>query len=137
MEYFVARPGMPLKECCESVEGCDALVVIVAHRYGWVPTADEGGDGTKSITWHEVDAALCAKKPVFAFFVDETGAWKLCFLLRRRHVHHFEARRVNKLHFGDPMGDAPVRSRHHADAGLVWRIVFRIVDRVHSTPPLG
>ena len=35
------------------------------------------------------------------------------------------------------MGDAPVRSGHHADAGLIWRIVFRIVDRVHSTPPLA
>ncbi len=37
---------------------------------------EEAGDGKKSITWHEVDAALGAEKPVFAFLVDEEYTWE-------------------------------------------------------------
>jgi hypothetical protein len=53
----------------------DAVVVIVAHRYGWVPSEAEGGDGVKSITWHEVEAAKGARKPIFAFVVKESAGW--------------------------------------------------------------
>jgi len=50
-------------------------VVIVAHRYGWVPSAEDGGDGEKSITWHEVEAAHAAGRPVFAFLVANDATW--------------------------------------------------------------
>ena len=52
-----------------------ALVVIVAHRYGFVPPVELGGDGVKSITRLEVEAALAAGKPVFAFLIDEKAPW--------------------------------------------------------------
>ena len=75
MEAFVAEPDAPLEVCRKHARSADALVVIVAHRYGWVPSKDEGGDGKKSITWHEVDAAREAGKPVFAFLVDPDHPW--------------------------------------------------------------
>jgi len=76
METFGARPETPLKTCRKEVEGADALIVIVGHRCGWVPGADEeGGDGETSITRLEVTWALDAGKPVFAFLVDPKAPW--------------------------------------------------------------
>lgn len=75
METFGARPNEPVEVCQKKVRECDALVVMVAHRYGWVPGKDEGGDGHKSITWIEVETALEAGKPVFAFLVDSNYGW--------------------------------------------------------------
>ena len=49
----------------------DAVICIVAHRYGYVPPKDLGGDGERSITWLEVDAAKQAGKQVFVFLADE------------------------------------------------------------------
>lgn len=71
METFGARPDSPLAECRRLAADADALVVIVAYRYGWVPGVTEGGDGTKSITWHEVDAAIAAGRPVFTYLADD------------------------------------------------------------------
>lgn len=75
METFGAKPTKPLRTCQEEVEKCDALIVIVGHRYGWVPPKEDGGDGIKSITWWEVQWAQDAKKPVYAFLVDPKVAW--------------------------------------------------------------
>jgi hypothetical protein len=75
MEIFGARPNAPLAECRRLAAEADAVVVMVAHRYGWVPTPDEGGDGKRSVTWHEVEAAEGAGKPIFAFLVDDKAAW--------------------------------------------------------------
>jgi hypothetical protein len=36
-ENWTAEDHPPLKVCLEQVRKADALVVIVAHRYGWVP----------------------------------------------------------------------------------------------------
>ncbi len=71
MEYFTAqgkRPSCPA--CMAKVEECDLVVVIVAHRYGWVP-ADQPPPGGKSITWLECERA----KEVVAFVVEEKCAW--------------------------------------------------------------
>jgi len=51
------------------------VICIVAHRYGYVPPAELGGDGERSMTWLEVDAAKRAGKPVFAFLVDPDAPW--------------------------------------------------------------
>lgn len=75
METFGARPGDPVSVCQQLARDADALIVIVAHRYGWVPSIADGGDGRKSITWLEVEAAKAANKPVFAFLVDPTHPW--------------------------------------------------------------
>lgn len=75
METFSALPGRPATECMRMASEADALVCIVAHRYGYVPPIDLGGDGERSITWLEVDAAQRARKPVFAFLVDPKAPW--------------------------------------------------------------
>lgn len=75
METFGAKPTKPLATCRDEVQKCDALIVIVGHRYGWVPTKEDGGDGVKSITWWEVQWALDANKPVYAFLIDPKAAW--------------------------------------------------------------
>ena len=39
MEKFGARPDAPVPECCRLAASADAVVVLVAHRYGWIPSA--------------------------------------------------------------------------------------------------
>ncbi len=75
METFGAQPSEPVEVCQQKVRDCDALVVMVAHRYGWIPGTDEGGDARKSITWIEVETALEEGKPVFAYLVDMSHGW--------------------------------------------------------------
>jgi tetratricopeptide (TPR) repeat protein len=74
METFSAS-GQPASECMRMAAEADAVVCIVAHRYGYVPPPELGGDGKRSITWLEVDAARQAGKPVFAFLVDPQAPW--------------------------------------------------------------
>jgi hypothetical protein len=75
METFSARSGQPVSECLKLAADAAAVICIVAHRYGYVPPTDLGGDGERSITWLEVDAARRAGKPVFAFLVDPKAPW--------------------------------------------------------------
>ncbi|MGC9973301.1 MAG: DUF4062 domain-containing protein [Bryobacteraceae bacterium] len=75
METFSAQSGQPASECMRLAAEADAVICIVAHRYGYVPPLDLGGDGDRSITWLEVDAAKHAGKPVFAFLVDPKAPW--------------------------------------------------------------
>ncbi len=62
-------------ECRRHVGDCDVLVVLVAHRYGWVPTKEEQGDGERSITWLEVEEARKLDRPVLSFLVDPKHPW--------------------------------------------------------------
>ena len=77
MDYFSAQSERPpYPACMAKVDPCDVVVVIVAHRYGWVPQ-DQPGKKDKSITWLECEHAL-NKKPkaeVLAFVVDEKCNW--------------------------------------------------------------
>lgn len=75
METFGAKPERPLTTCMLEVGRADALVVIVGHRYGWIPSQDEGGDGDRSITWWEVQWALDAGKPVYTYLIDMNAPW--------------------------------------------------------------
>ena len=55
MEYFAATGHAPsLPACLEKVAEAEVVVVIVAHRYGWVPEGPDNPDA-KSITWLECD----------------------------------------------------------------------------------
>jgi tetratricopeptide (TPR) repeat protein len=75
METFSALSGQPADECERMAREADAVICIVAHRYGYVPPVSLKGDGERSITWLEVDAAKSAGKPVFAFVVDPKAPW--------------------------------------------------------------
>jgi tetratricopeptide (TPR) repeat protein len=75
METFGALPIEPVEVCKNKVRESNGLVVMVAHRYGWVPGMDDGGDGIKSITRIEVETAVDEGIPVFAFLVDMNYGW--------------------------------------------------------------
>jgi len=65
-------------EACRRLAGqSDVVVVVVAHRYGWVPSVDEGGDGERSITRIEFDTAVDpgVNVPLLAFLVDDRSVW--------------------------------------------------------------
>ncbi len=79
MDYFAAQGQQsPYPACMEKVEPCDVLVVIVAHRYGWIPQDQPGNQG-KSITWLECEHSRAKKKKaeVLAFAVEEKFDWPL------------------------------------------------------------
>lgn len=61
--------------CIEEVEKSDIVIVLLAHRYGWVPTVDEGGDGQSSITWLEVKHAQVKGKVLLPYLIDEGARW--------------------------------------------------------------
>ena len=76
-DYFVTRgDNPPFEECLRKVSKADVLVVIVAHRYGWIPE-DPSNTGKKSITWLECERAVETGKEVLAFVVDEQYAWPI------------------------------------------------------------
>ncbi|MCP4043104.1 MAG: DUF4062 domain-containing protein, partial [Gammaproteobacteria bacterium] len=70
-EYWVARDNPPLAECLERVANTDVLVIIAAHRYGWVP-ADQAGKEFKSITWLECEQAAAKGLEILAFVLDDS-----------------------------------------------------------------
>jgi hypothetical protein len=59
----------------DQVDLADIVVVLVAHRYGWIPSSDEGGDDNTSITWLEVRRARDQNKPILAYLVEEHHPW--------------------------------------------------------------
>ncbi len=64
-----------VKECRERVQNADVLVVIVAHRYGWVPSEEEEGDARTSITQWEVQWARAVPIPVLSYIVNDKTPW--------------------------------------------------------------
>jgi len=62
--------------CLREIDRCDVVVVLVAHRYGWVPSVEEGGDGETSITWLEVKHARFRRKIVLPYLVEADAAWR-------------------------------------------------------------
>src|SRR5262245_12088953 len=57
MEFFGAEANTPVATCMQRVDEADLVILIVAHRYGWIPTVQEGGNGAHSITQMEFDRA--------------------------------------------------------------------------------
>lgn len=74
-ENWTAEDHPPLDACLERVRNADVLVVITAHRYGWVPEDQERNPEGKSITWLECEEAAKNGKHVLAFVVDEKADW--------------------------------------------------------------
>ena len=80
MEYFPASGHAPsLEACLEKVAEAEVVLVLVAHRYGWVPDSSVNAD-KKSITWLECEYARKVKdREVLAFLVDPQYDWPLNF----------------------------------------------------------
>jgi hypothetical protein len=74
-ENWTAEDHPPLDKCLERVDQADVLVVILAHRYGWIPEDDARNPNGKSITWLECEEAVAKGKHVLAFVVDESADW--------------------------------------------------------------
>jgi predicted NACHT family NTPase len=73
MEYFSASGRPPVVASLAKIFEADILVVIVAHRYGWVPP-DQPSNQHKSVTWLECEKAVERGIEVLAFLADETVA---------------------------------------------------------------
>ena len=63
--------------CLAQIDRCDIVVVLVAHRYGWVPSPEQGGDGQTSITWLEVRHARRRHKVVLPYLVEPGVPWRV------------------------------------------------------------
>ncbi len=74
MEYFPSSGHPSLDECYRKVDDADVVVVLVAHRYGWVPD-DPRNPLHHSITWLECERARANGKLVLGFIVDDTCSW--------------------------------------------------------------
>lgn len=77
METFGASSLRIIDECRARIEKCDLMILIVAHRKGWTPTSEQGGDGIDSVTAWELRFAREKKIPVLAFLADDGWPGKL------------------------------------------------------------
>jgi hypothetical protein len=73
MEHMGARAKRTVDSCLEQIAECDLMVLLVAHRRGWVPTPEEGGDGTSSITALELAHAKKKGIDVLPLMATERG----------------------------------------------------------------
>lgn len=73
MEKYPAFDQRPKDKCLADVAQCDYYVLILAHRYGYVPPADNLQ--RKSITELEYKEAVAKKKPILAFVISEDQPW--------------------------------------------------------------
>lgn len=71
MEHFGAVPIPTIEACCKRVDDSDVLLLIMAHRRGWVPTREQGGDSINSVTAFEIKRARDQKIPILALLADE------------------------------------------------------------------
>ena len=76
MEYFAASGGPPLTECLARVSPCDVIVVLLARRYGWVPS-DQSDQAAKSITWLECQHAAQMGRDLLVFVLDPHAPWQI------------------------------------------------------------
>ena len=75
---FWAPTGRPsVQECREQIARCHILIVLVAFRYGWVPSLEEGGDGESSITRIEVEHARALGLEVIPFLAEDDARWNV------------------------------------------------------------
>lgn len=74
MEDYVAADKRPLKKCLEDIDNCDALVGIVAWRYGYRPQ-DEKNPQNYSITELEIRHARDKGKACLCFLLVDKESW--------------------------------------------------------------
>lgn len=77
MEDYVATDARPLAKCRADVAACDALLCIVAHRYGFLPEQDN--PESRSITELEYREAERLGIPRLAFILRDDVPWHLKF----------------------------------------------------------
>ena len=78
MEKYPAFDERPKDKCLADVAGCDAYVLLITHRYGFEPLADN--PDAKSITQFEYEHAGRQGRPCLVFAVDEDHPWPPRFI---------------------------------------------------------
>ncbi|MFN7923643.1 MAG: DUF4062 domain-containing protein [Bryobacteraceae bacterium] len=127
MEHFPAEDSAPLDVCLREVENSQALVVIVAHRYGWIPP-DQPPPKNKSITWLECLKAQDLGIPIFAFVVDDDHPWL------PRHFEH--ARAAELTEFKTWLGNDRIRAKFTTPHSLKAEILAALNHwRTKDDPP--
>jgi len=71
MEQFGARIDATVRSCFDEIARSDLMLLIVGFRRGWVPSAEQGGDGETSITGLELAQARRLRKPVLVFLARD------------------------------------------------------------------
>lgn len=74
-EQGTVHAGPMLKRCTEEIGRCHLFVLLVGYRFGWVPRAQDGGSGDKSITMMEYEfwklrERLCGQWPAIVFMAS-------------------------------------------------------------------
>ncbi len=64
-----------VQACKEKLAECAVLVLLVAHRYGWVPSREKGGDDVTSITRMEYEWADEFSIPIVPFVATSEDGW--------------------------------------------------------------
>lgn len=73
MEHEAVFGGQTVAACKRLVQSCHLFVQIIGHRYGWVPTPAQGGNGIHSITalellfWIEKCRRMASAPPLLLF----------------------------------------------------------------------
>jgi hypothetical protein len=73
MEQYVAESARPVDRCIRDVTAADVVVLVLAWRYGYVPTEDNPGE--RSVTEIEYQHAVEEGKPILAFLLDPEAPW--------------------------------------------------------------
>jgi hypothetical protein len=84
MENFGPMAKHTVAACQEEVQACDLVVLLVAFRYGYVPSKEQGGNGVDSITALELQSARQHHKDVLIFLSDPKKPWPPDFVDRDR-----------------------------------------------------
>jgi hypothetical protein len=72
MEDYYAENARPLERCLAEVDLADAVILLVAWRYGYV---DPDTEPLRSITHHEFQRALDGGTPVLVLMLDPAAPW--------------------------------------------------------------
>lgn len=84
MEDYTAESVRALDKVLEHIPTCDAVVLLVAWRYGYVPEHGPKNNGANaqktSITEYEYRQALATDRPVLAFLLDDLAPWPVQFI---------------------------------------------------------
>jgi tetratricopeptide (TPR) repeat protein len=75
MENWPAEGVIAVEKCRRALSEAHIYVGLYAHRYGWIPTPDQGGDGASSITALEYQWAADRKLPRLCFLIQADHPW--------------------------------------------------------------
>jgi hypothetical protein len=115
MVFWSADERQPLDLSLERVRQSELLVLLVAHRYGYIPPGSE-----VSITEAEYATARAAQIPVLAFLLDENVPWPPAHVDRE----HYE----NLMRFKERVSTENVRSTFRSPDDLAAQVTQALVQ---------